>query len=111
MPFSQHTNDFSVAERSATGVPTLAILRWSLIVIFLWFGCMKFTAYEADGIAPRDRWRRLRGPDIAFHADRPCFSLGAVRFLDGFLRRLAAAFGAMSAPSWPTPDHLSALLV
>lgn len=27
-------------------------LRWSLVLIFLWFGCMKFTAYEAAGIAP-----------------------------------------------------------
>lgn len=27
-------------------------LRWSLVLIFLWFGGMKFTAYEAEGIAP-----------------------------------------------------------
>ena len=27
-------------------------LRWSLVLIFLWFGCLKFTAYEAEGIAP-----------------------------------------------------------
>ena len=27
-------------------------LRWSLVLIFLWFGFMKFTAYEAKGIAP-----------------------------------------------------------
>jgi hypothetical protein len=31
---------------------SLALLRWSLVVIFLWFGAMKFTAYEAAGIAP-----------------------------------------------------------
>lgn len=30
----------------------LALLRWALVVIFLWIGGMKFTAYEADGIAP-----------------------------------------------------------
>ncbi|MCJ8145095.1 YkgB family protein [Ancylobacter sp. A5.8] len=30
----------------------LAPLRWSLVVIFVWFGCMKFTGYEAQGIAP-----------------------------------------------------------
>lgn len=29
-----------------------AYLRWSLVVIFLWFGGMKFTHYEAQGIAP-----------------------------------------------------------
>ncbi len=27
-------------------------LRWSLVLIFLWYGFMKFTAYEAKGIAP-----------------------------------------------------------
>ena len=30
----------------------LAPLRWALIIVFLWFGGMKFTAYEANGIAP-----------------------------------------------------------
>lgn len=29
-----------------------AALRWSLVLIFLWFGALKFTAYEAEGIAP-----------------------------------------------------------
>lgn len=29
-----------------------AALRWSLVLIFLWFGVLKFTAYEAEGIAP-----------------------------------------------------------
>ena len=29
-----------------------ALLRWSLVVVFLWFGGMKFTGYEATGIAP-----------------------------------------------------------
>jgi uncharacterized membrane protein YkgB len=28
----------------------LGVLRWALVVIFLWFGCMKFTSYEAHGI-------------------------------------------------------------
>ncbi len=27
-------------------------LRYGLVLIFLWFGMMKFTAYEAEGIAP-----------------------------------------------------------
>lgn len=30
----------------------IALLRWSLVVVFLWFGAMKFTGYEAEGIAP-----------------------------------------------------------
>lgn len=28
------------------------LLRYGLVLIFLWFGLMKFTAYEAEGIAP-----------------------------------------------------------
>lgn len=41
-----------IAEKSAGSLSLLALLRWALVVIFLWFGGMKFTAYEANGIAP-----------------------------------------------------------
>jgi uncharacterized membrane protein YkgB len=41
-----------IAERSVGSLSTLALLRWALVIIFLWFGAMKFTAYEANGIAP-----------------------------------------------------------
>lgn len=34
------------------GRKDLALLRWALVIVFLWFGAMKFTAYEAYGIAP-----------------------------------------------------------
>ena len=34
------------------GRKDLALLRWALVIVFLWFGAMKFTAYEAMGIAP-----------------------------------------------------------
>lgn len=43
---------FSVAESGAGSLSMLGLLRWTLVVIFLWFGGMKFTAYEAAGIAP-----------------------------------------------------------
>jgi uncharacterized membrane protein YkgB len=48
------TNQFrlQVAEKSLGSLSPLALLRWALVVIFLWFGGMKFTAYEANGIAP-----------------------------------------------------------
>lgn len=39
----------TIAEQSYR---SLALLRWSLAIIFLWFGAMKFTAYEAAGISP-----------------------------------------------------------
>jgi uncharacterized membrane protein YkgB len=41
-----------IAERSVGSLSLLALLRWALVVIFLWFGGMKFTAYEAIAIAP-----------------------------------------------------------
>ncbi|MBA4171885.1 MAG: hypothetical protein C0511_04320 [Hyphomicrobium sp.] len=40
---------FHVAEQDRKD---LALLRWALVLVFLWFGAMKFTMYEADGIAP-----------------------------------------------------------
>jgi uncharacterized membrane protein YkgB len=41
-----------VAEKADSSFWSIAALRWALVVIFLWFGCMKFTSYEAQGIAP-----------------------------------------------------------
>jgi uncharacterized membrane protein YkgB len=41
-----------IAEKSVGSLSILAVLRWALVVIFIWFGAMKFTAYEANGIAP-----------------------------------------------------------
>ena len=47
----------SLLEKYSFSVPEhqmreLALLRWALVIVFLWFGGMKFTAYEAQGIAP-----------------------------------------------------------
>jgi uncharacterized membrane protein YkgB len=43
--------EFQVAERSnANG--HLALLRWSVVAIFVWFGIEKFTPYAAQAIAP-----------------------------------------------------------
>ncbi|MBX9927236.1 MAG: YkgB family protein [Hyphomicrobiaceae bacterium] len=44
--------EFDVAEQSNTPSDHLALLRWSLVIVFIWFGAMKFTGYEAVGIAP-----------------------------------------------------------
>jgi reactive chlorine resistance protein C len=43
---------FQVAERSGTNNRHLALLRWSMVAIFVWFGIQKFTPYAADAIAP-----------------------------------------------------------
>jgi reactive chlorine resistance protein C len=41
-----------IAEKGTGFINFLALLRWALVIIFLWFGGMKFAAYEAAGIAP-----------------------------------------------------------
>lgn len=50
------TTDASIDQRNETGAQILRIgvivIRYGLALIFLWFGCMKFTSYEATGIAP-----------------------------------------------------------
>ena len=43
---------FDIAEKSEGSCGSLALLRWALVLVFLWFGCMKFTSYEAHGNAP-----------------------------------------------------------
>ena len=44
--------DVRTAESAADSRSANAALRWALVVIFVWFGAMKFTGYEAMGIAP-----------------------------------------------------------
>lgn len=43
---------FYIAENTDGSRRALALLRWVLALVFLWFGGMKFTSYEAHGIAP-----------------------------------------------------------
>ena len=54
--FHRIANDaWRIIERLTVAETTfgaLAPLRWALVIVFLWFGGMKFTAYEANGIAP-----------------------------------------------------------
>jgi uncharacterized membrane protein YkgB len=42
----------SIAEKTTGSRRPLSLLRWALVIVFLWFGAMKFTAYEALGNAP-----------------------------------------------------------
>src|ERR1700757_4392964 len=46
-----HPIRFQIAEKGTGSLEFLALLRWALVTIFLWFGGMKFTAYEAAGNA------------------------------------------------------------
>src|ERR1700758_5498104 len=44
--------DFHVAEKSGGAYWHLALLRWTMVAIFIWFGIQKFTPYAAEAIAP-----------------------------------------------------------
>ena len=47
------SNDpLAMTQLKGFGPSNTALLQWSLFVVFLWFGAMKFTNYEAEGIAP-----------------------------------------------------------
>lgn len=45
-------NSLTTTQHKESIQDTTALLRWSLVFVFLWFGGMKFTNYEAQGIAP-----------------------------------------------------------
>lgn len=47
-----HRPPLFIAERTSGSRRDLRLLRWALFVVFLWFGGMKFTTYEANGVAP-----------------------------------------------------------
>jgi len=78
---------------------------YALAVIFLWFGCLKFTQYEAEGIAPLvahsplvSWWHTLFGvPGTARMLG--CYEIltGLLLAARAFQPRLAAVGGAMAA--------------
>src|SRR6266478_3166060 len=43
---------FQVAERNSGSYWHLALIRWTMVGIFIWFGMQKFTPYAAEAIAP-----------------------------------------------------------
>lgn len=109
--------DVHVATLDARSTPSGAVgtsrldtaARWftlyALVVVFLWFGAMKFTAYEASGIAPLI----MNSPLIvwmhgAFGIDGASRFLGVYEILTGILialrpvnPRLSTVGGAMGA--------------
>lgn len=46
------TLHFQVAELASGSYWPLAILRWSMVAVFIWFAIQKFTPYAAEAIAP-----------------------------------------------------------
>ena len=52
MNIRANQNRLQIAEKRVGSLSSLALLRWALVIVFLWFGGMKFTSYEANAIAP-----------------------------------------------------------
>lgn len=93
-----------IYDRYATPSAGSLLLTYALAIIFVWFGCMKFTQYEAAGIAPLIMnspfvgwWHSLFGIAGASRF------VGVYEILTGlliatrpFMPRLAAVGGAMA---------------
>ncbi len=87
-----------VAERASGQYRSLAILRWSLVIIFLWFGFMKFTAYEANGIAPLISHSPIMGWLIAaFDVQGAARVVGVVELSTAAMLATGAFYPAASA--------------
>ncbi len=71
----------------------LAALRWSLVLIFLWFGALKFTAYEAEGVSG------LAQTYFLFQWLYPLFGVQGASNVIGVLELSAAVFLALGARS------------
>jgi uncharacterized membrane protein YkgB len=96
--------DLNVAEHDRKD---LALLRWALVMVFVWFGAMKFTAYEADGIAPFIGHSPIMSWLGIFGIQGQSYFIGAIELLTalvlilGAIRPLFSALGAlMSAATY-----------
>ena len=77
----------------------LGLLRWALVIVFLWFGAMKFTAYEAYGIAPV--YRTQPDHELARHvrdAGQKRYFIGVIELSTGLVLILGAFRPLFSAP-------------
>lgn len=93
---------FQVAERSgARG--QLALLRWPLVAIFIWFGIQKFTPYAANAIAPLIAnspfisWLRVFGVLGQARIIGTIELVTAVLLIIGSVKPIASALGAALA--------------
>ena len=97
-----------IAEKSVGSLSHLALLRWALVIIFLWFGGMKFTTYEANGIAPFIANSPIMGwLHTLFGIQGASYVIGvlelstaAALILGGFLPLFSALGAAMSAATY-----------
>lgn len=92
--------EFLVPERDRR---SLGLLRWALVIVFLWFGAMKFTAYEAEGIEPFIKHSPIMGWLSMFGTQGQSYFIGVIELLTGLalivgaFRPMLSALGALMA--------------
>jgi reactive chlorine resistance protein C len=94
-------SSFNIAERTGGSCWSLAFLRWALVIVFLWFGGMKFTSYEAHGNAPLiDHSPIMSWMNVAFGIQGASDLIGTIELataavlIAGAFLPLASALGA-----------------
>lgn len=86
---------FKIAERSYRD---LAFIRYALAVEFLWFGCMKFTAYEAIGNAPLIAHSPILGwMNTVFGIQGASYMIGAIELTTSAMLLLGSMVPVVSA--------------
>ena len=101
-------SSFNIAERTGGSRRSLAFLRWALVIVFLWFGGMKFTSYEAHGNAPlNDHSPTMSWMNVAFGIQGASDLIGTIELataaalITGAFVPVASALGAaMSAATF-----------
>src|SRR5215510_15942940 len=91
----------SAALAGALNRPGIEILRYGLVIVLLWIGGMKFTAYEAAGIAPLEIHSPLMSRAYYLVGERNLSDLlGVIEITLGLgiaLRQVRRAFPASQA--------------
>jgi uncharacterized membrane protein YkgB len=94
-----------IAERTFGSRGSLSLLRWALAIVFLWFGGMKFTSYEAHGNAALiDHSPLMSWLNVVFGVQGASYVIGGIELstavmliLGGFNAAASALGAAMSS--------------
>ena len=86
-----------IAERTFGSRGSLALLRLALAIVFLWFGGMKFTSYEALGNAPLiDHSPVMSWLNVVFGVQGASDVIGVIELSTAVLLILGAFYAAAS---------------
>jgi len=100
----QATTHLGIAERTSGSRRPLALLRWALVIVFIWFGGMKFTSYEALGNAPLiDHSPIMSWLNVLFGVPGASDVIGVIELSTATMLILGAFNAVASALVQPTP--------